>query len=342
LVDPGVGTTDGYALKFTGQSGTDFLQVIRLDNGTENVIGANFSQELVGGDSMRIHAQGDTFTVYVDTGSGWTSLGTRTDSTYSAGGYVGLGAGGGATAGLMDNFTVEELAGDESISVADSGGGADAVSNLAAAVAIAETGAGGDTIPQALASAGVADTGSGAEAQAIQVSFLLPDTAAGSDIVDILTSILKSVADNGAGMDAIPQATVSAQVVDMGAGAGALAVEAALSVADTAAGLSSLVIAVLTALGEPGAGSDQITGLAVNVPLADTAAAVDLIAQVTAALSLADLGAGVDVATKIAAQKIAVFTFTFARRVLAFSDFAARSMSFDFAARSMSFDFDPA
>ena len=100
LTDIGSGTTDGYAIKFNKLSGTDTLQLIRVDNGSETVLGANFTQELTAGNKFGIEIVGSTLTAYVDTGSGWTSLGTRTDSTYSAAGYAGLGI----ASGSLDNF----------------------------------------------------------------------------------------------------------------------------------------------------------------------------------------------------------------------------------------------
>ena len=100
LTDIGSGTTDGYAIKFNKLSGTDTLQLIRVDNGSETVLGANFTQELTAGNKFGIEIVGSTLTAYVNTGSGWTSLGTRTDSTYSAAGYAGLGI----ASGSLDDF----------------------------------------------------------------------------------------------------------------------------------------------------------------------------------------------------------------------------------------------
>lgn len=91
---------DGYGLKFNKVSGTDNLQIIRFDNGVETVLGANFSQELVAGNKFGLEIVGSTLTAYVDTGSGWTSLGSRTDSTYTAAGYLGLGL----SSGTVDDF----------------------------------------------------------------------------------------------------------------------------------------------------------------------------------------------------------------------------------------------
>ena len=100
LTDIGASTTDGYALKWNKLSATDTLQIIRLDNGGETVLGADFTQELTAGNMFGLQIVGDTLTAYINTGSGWTSLGSRTDSTYSAAGYLGLGI----ASGTMDDF----------------------------------------------------------------------------------------------------------------------------------------------------------------------------------------------------------------------------------------------
>jgi hypothetical protein len=91
---------DGYALKFNKVSGTDTLQIVRFDDGVETVLGANFSQELVAGNKFGLEIVAGTLTAYVDTGSGWTSLGSRTDSTYTTAGYLGLGM----SSGAVDDF----------------------------------------------------------------------------------------------------------------------------------------------------------------------------------------------------------------------------------------------
>ncbi len=107
IADIAAPSFDGYALKFNKLSGTDTLQIIRIDNGTETVLGANFSQELAVGHKFGLEIVGTTLTAYVDTGSGWTSLGSRTDGTYSAAGYLGLGI----ASGTCDNFGGGELGG---------------------------------------------------------------------------------------------------------------------------------------------------------------------------------------------------------------------------------------
>ncbi|MCA9974243.1 MAG: hypothetical protein KC413_00780, partial [Anaerolineales bacterium] len=100
LVNIGSGTTEGYGIQFNKVAGTDTLQIFRLDNDTKTVLGANFSQELTAGNKFGLEIVGSTLTAYVDTGSGWTSLGSRTDSTYSSAGYLGADIG----SGTLDDF----------------------------------------------------------------------------------------------------------------------------------------------------------------------------------------------------------------------------------------------
>lgn len=100
LTDIGSGTTDGYGVRLNKTTGTDTLQIVRMDNGSLSVLGADFSQELVDGDQFGLEIVGSTLTLYVNTGSGWSSLGSRTDSTYPNAGYLGADIG----SGTLDDF----------------------------------------------------------------------------------------------------------------------------------------------------------------------------------------------------------------------------------------------
>lgn len=100
IADIAAPSFDGYALKFNKLAATDTLQIIRIDNGIESVLGANFTQELTAGNKFGLGIVGTTLTAYVDTGSGWTSLGSRTDGIYSAAGYLGLGI----ASGTLNDF----------------------------------------------------------------------------------------------------------------------------------------------------------------------------------------------------------------------------------------------
>jgi hypothetical protein len=96
-------TTDGYALSCSTIANT--LQVTKYVDGSESNIGASISQTISNGDSLGISMVGSTITVWYKTSAGsWTSLGTRTDASYSSG-YIGFNTYfSGGTLPVLDDF----------------------------------------------------------------------------------------------------------------------------------------------------------------------------------------------------------------------------------------------
>jgi len=90
-VNPGASTLDCYTSVFEVSAGTDFFQIRRIDNGATTTLGANMSQEVTNGDSYGLEMIGSTLTQYYKTAGSWASLGTRTDSTYTAAGNIAHG-----------------------------------------------------------------------------------------------------------------------------------------------------------------------------------------------------------------------------------------------------------
>lgn len=91
------------------QSGT--ARLVRIDNESETQLGAGFSPTFSSGDKIGLEITGTTIGWYHDTGSGWgTAQGTRTDSTYSAAGHIGLI--GQATGDVFDDWGGGTQAGD--------------------------------------------------------------------------------------------------------------------------------------------------------------------------------------------------------------------------------------
>jgi hypothetical protein len=92
LVSIGSGTTDGYAVTVFRNGGVfNNWQIERIDNGVPTTLGAGFTQAIAAGDSVGLEIVGSTLTAYHKPSAGsWTSLTTRTDSTYSAAGNIGL------------------------------------------------------------------------------------------------------------------------------------------------------------------------------------------------------------------------------------------------------------
>lgn len=95
-------TTDGYLVSM-GEGATDLWSIYRVDNGVPTLLGSTFSQEVSNGDSIGIQVIGSTIGAWYKASAGsWTELATRTDSTYTAAGYVGLSIS--DTTGRCDNF----------------------------------------------------------------------------------------------------------------------------------------------------------------------------------------------------------------------------------------------
>ncbi len=83
-------TLDGYLLAYARRAGTDEVWISRVDNITATQLGATFSVEIAVGDKLLLRAVGDQLTAEHWNGATWTTLGTRTDATYGAAGYLGL------------------------------------------------------------------------------------------------------------------------------------------------------------------------------------------------------------------------------------------------------------
>lgn len=82
-------TGNGYKIDWQAPSR---IRVFRDDAGVRTQLGADITQTVVAGDSIGFSIIGSTITVWYKAAAGsWTSLGTRTDATYSAGGRLQLG-----------------------------------------------------------------------------------------------------------------------------------------------------------------------------------------------------------------------------------------------------------
>lgn len=91
----GAGAMDGYAVDFAFAG--DVIKVYRIDNAVYTQLGTTISQTLAVGDQIGFSVIGSTITVYVN----GTSVGTRSDSTYSAAGYIGADV---EPSGILDDF----------------------------------------------------------------------------------------------------------------------------------------------------------------------------------------------------------------------------------------------
>lgn len=103
LANIGASTTDGYRLEW--QDAGNVLSIDRLDNGTPTTLGSTISQTISIGDKVGISAIGDQICAWYKVGAGaWTQLSCRTDSTYTAAGYIGLSISNNSAVSSMDDF----------------------------------------------------------------------------------------------------------------------------------------------------------------------------------------------------------------------------------------------
>lgn len=84
-------TDNGYSVLARGASPSNTIRVYRVTAGAFNQLGADISQTIAVGDSLGLTMISDTITVYYKVGAGsWTALTTRTDSTYTGAGKLGV------------------------------------------------------------------------------------------------------------------------------------------------------------------------------------------------------------------------------------------------------------
>lgn len=91
---PGNSSIDGYAVRATASAGTDGVEIYRIDNETNVLLGGSgVNLEIVNGDALGISCVGSTIRSWYKPVSGeWAPLQTVTDSTYSAAGYLAMEA----------------------------------------------------------------------------------------------------------------------------------------------------------------------------------------------------------------------------------------------------------
>lgn len=105
VVSPGSSGVDGYQVVFW--AGADTLDIYRIDNTVQTLLGASQTGlALSAGDMVGAKIVGDTITCYRRSTGSWSTFGsTRSDSTYTAAGYVGFYIyEGGTRSGLFDDF----------------------------------------------------------------------------------------------------------------------------------------------------------------------------------------------------------------------------------------------
>lgn len=98
-------TDNGYVLEVLPAS--SHINLLKLTAGAETQLGATVTQSMSSGDSFGLSVAGSTLTIYYKaSGGSWASKGTRTDTTYTAGGNLAIASfsGGGTPDIKFTNF----------------------------------------------------------------------------------------------------------------------------------------------------------------------------------------------------------------------------------------------
>lgn len=159
-------------------------------------------------------------------------------------------------------------------------------------------------------------------------------TSVGADFVSSGTSI--AVSDSGSAVDNIGNITVVLAITDSGVGLDAGPAPAVdFTITDSGSAADALLVAVAAAISDAGTVLDALS-VSVSVPLADSGVGVDQI-SLAALLQVIESATGTDVVIRFdASTRIAVVTFSLARRSVAFA-LATRSMAFALARREIAF-----
>jgi hypothetical protein len=92
-------TVNGYELIYL--PGSSIVQVYKITAGVEAQIGADISQAFSVGDAIGAEHISGTITIYRRASSVWSSIGTRSESTFNTAGYIGMSIDSGS---YVDNF----------------------------------------------------------------------------------------------------------------------------------------------------------------------------------------------------------------------------------------------
>lgn len=225
-----------------------------------------------------------------------------------------------------------------SVSVADTGSGADVVASIAAALGIADSGSGTDALGIAV-SVALADTGTGIDGFAGTASVVLADSGSGADD-QVVTVTLPEITDTGTGNDSISVLTEQLiAIADAATGTDSVSVQVTVSVGDTGSGADGLGLMtdVLKSVADSGAATDNVS-VSVSVGISDSGSGLDLLG-ITTLLAVLDLGTGYDVvvASTPGAAKIATITFNARSRSVAL-DMRGRSAVVGMAGRTVTID----
>ncbi len=97
-----LGTENDYSVQVNVDNGQ--LRINRDDSGVGTQLGASITQTISSGDKVGLQIIGSTISAFYNTGGGWSDIGDRTDSTYSAAGDIGWYIPGNTQDGRYDDF----------------------------------------------------------------------------------------------------------------------------------------------------------------------------------------------------------------------------------------------
>jgi hypothetical protein len=88
VTNPGTTSISGYSVEF--HPNLNAVYVYRINKGAySGVLGGTISATIPRGARVGMRVIGNTISAWVDTGSGWTQLGSRTDTTFTQAGLIG-------------------------------------------------------------------------------------------------------------------------------------------------------------------------------------------------------------------------------------------------------------
>jgi hypothetical protein len=101
VANPGATGISGYTIEF--HPNLSAVYVYRITGGAySGILGGAISTTFARGARVGMQVTGTTISAWIDTGTGWKLVGSRTDSTYSQAGYIGAELYGGTNRSLDD------------------------------------------------------------------------------------------------------------------------------------------------------------------------------------------------------------------------------------------------
>lgn len=207
----------------------------------------------------------------------------------------------------------KSTSGSTTITVTDSGSGADILGSISVSGSTGDSGSGNDTV------------------NAPAVSLALADLGVGADALAAITAAI-TAADAGGGVDQVASLIVSAAVADSSVGADVPVISALLQgIVDSCVGADSIFVSFFVSISDTGQGADSVSPCTIQLTVAESCSGNDLLAAIAVALSVADASGaveGITVHTTIGNfGRVVTITFTALQRSVSFAA-GQRSITF--------------